>query len=149
MVLHLLFDNSIWSKLLIQHQVITFWMLCRLQYWLFWIQCMSFCQLYFVLQSRSIVLVSAQISMQYLDYRMYKTKNCWRTIDAHFQDGVTKISCTVLAEMAGTTLNMHYWYKATLRLPKMQDQKSLRLRWGSLSGWGRERASVVFATKGS
>ena len=35
------------------------------------------------------------------------------------------------------------------RLPKMQDQQSLTLRWRSLSEWGRECVAFSFAYKGS
>ena len=149
MLLHLLFDNSIWSKSLIQCPEITVWMICRLRHRWFCNQCFSFCELYFRLQRRSIVLLWAQISIQCLVYPIYKTEDCWRSVDAHFQDGVKNILCTVLAEKGAITLYMQYCYEVTLWLPKMQDQQSLRLHWGSFTGWGRERATVVFATKGS
>jgi hypothetical protein len=43
---------------------------------------------------------------------------------------------------------MNYCQKATIGLPKMQDQKSLRLHGHSFLGWARECAAVIFDTKG-
>jgi len=39
--------------------------------------------------------------------------------------------------------------QSPVRLPTMQDQISLTLKWGSVSGWGREHVRIVFASKGS
>jgi len=149
MLVLLLFDNSIWSKLLIQYPVIAFWILCSLWYRLFRNQLFSFCELYFRVQRWLIVVLWARKSVRCLHYLLFKTKNCWCSNDVHFQDVVRNISCTALAEKAGTTLYIHYCYKARLRIPKMQDQKLMRLCWDSFSGWGRECAIFVFATKGS
>ena len=148
MHLLVLFDNSMRSKSLIQHPVITIWILWSLRYRSFCNQCFAFCVFYFGVHRQPIFLLWGQISMQCLDYPIYKTKNWWLSIDSHFQDGVTKLLCTLLAEMAATTLHMHYCYKATLRLPKMQDQKLLRLHWGSIWGWCSALAGVVFANNG-
>jgi len=148
MLLVLQFDNSIWSKWLIQHPVITIWMLFRLRYRLFWYQCLSFSVLYFALLGWSIVLLWAQISAWCLDYPIYKTKNSCQSIDADFQDGVMKISCTVLAEKAAIAWYVNYCHEVIQRLPKMQDKKLLRLHWHSYSACGRERATVGFAPKG-
>jgi len=148
MLLIVLPNNSIGSKSLIQHPASTFWMLCRLWYRLFWNQCFSFYDLHFWLLRLSIFQLWAEISAQWLDYPIYKTKHCSPSVDADFQDGATKIWCTIMAEKAASTLYMNYCHKASLGLPKMHDQKSLRLNWLSFSGWGRVRATVVFATKG-
>ena len=148
MLLILLSNNRIWSKSLIQHPAITLSMLSGLWYQLFQNQCYPFCDLFFQLLRRSIVQLWAKLSARDLDYPIYKTNNGWHSIDVHFHDGVTKISCTVLAEKAASTLYMNHCHTVTLRLPKMQDQKLLRLHWHSISGWGRECAMVVFAPNG-
>jgi len=75
--------------------------------------------------------------------------NCWYLVDAHFHDGVTYLSCTVFDEKASITLYMNYCHKATLRLPKMQEQKSFMLHWGSISGWGREYVTSDCVSKGT
>jgi len=123
-------------------------MLYRLRSRLFCNQCFSYCDLYFWLLRQSMVQLWVQISNWCLDHTILKTKNCRCSVNAHFQDGVTKLSCTVLAEKAATTLFMSYCPKATLGLPMQQDQKSLRCRWRSVSGCGREGAHIVFAPKG-
>jgi len=149
MLLLLQFDNSIWSKSLIQHPAIMLWMLCTLQYWLLWNQCFSFWDLYLGLLRQSIVLVWAQISVQCHTYQIYKTRNSWCSVDANCQDWVTKIWCTVMAQTAATTGYINWCHNATLTLPKMRDQTLLKLSWWPFSGCNRERAALVFAPRGS
>jgi len=148
MLLILLSNISIWSKSLIQHVAITLWMLYRLQYQWFWNQCFFYCDLDCRQLRWSIVRLWAKITAQCVDYPIYKTKDCWHSVDVHFQHGVTIMSCTVLAEKATSTFYINYYHKAKLRLPRMGDQKSSRLHWCSFSGWVRERAAVVCAPKG-
>jgi len=123
MLLFLLHDNSILSRAFIQHPVITFCMFCSVQYRLFWNPGFSFYILYFYILWRSIVLLWAQISVRCLEYPICRTEDCWSSVDDPFHDWVMKISCTVLPEMVAITSYMNYCHKATLRLPKMQDQK--------------------------
>jgi len=59
------------------------------------------------------------------------------------------MSRTVSHGKAAITLCMDYYYIATLRLAKMQDQWCLTLHWCSFSGWSWKHAATVFATKGS
>jgi len=68
----------------------------------------------------------------------------WRS----FYDGVTKISCTIMAEKVTITSHMNLGHPVTSRLSKMQDQKSLMLHWHSFSGWGMECVSLVVRTEG-
>jgi len=121
---------------------------CSLRLLLFWKACFSLYMVSFSLQMWSIVPLWAQVSAQCLDYPICKTNNCWRTIDVYFHDGVTQLSWTVSNEKAPRTSYMNFCHNATLRLAKMQDQQSLTLHSRSLSGWGREHLSNVFAPKG-
>jgi len=83
-----------------------------------------------------------------LDYPRCKTKNRWRSVDAHFQNRAGSVSLPLLHKKAAYTSFMNVWIQLPLRLPKEQDQKSLTRRWLSFSGWGRERFSLVFDYKG-
>jgi hypothetical protein len=83
-----------------------------------------------------------------LDYPRCKTKNRWRSVDAHFLNRPESVSLSLLHIKAGYTSFMNVWIQLPLRLPKEQDQKSLTRRWLSFSGWGRERFSLVFDYKG-
>jgi hypothetical protein len=58
------------------------------------------------------------------------------------------MSWTVSYQRASSTLYINNYCKATLRLAKMQDQKSLTLHLGTFSGWGREPVDIVFAPQG-
>jgi len=141
-------DNSFLSKSCIQQPIISFCMFCNLPYQLFWNLCFSFYMLYCSLERWSIVLLWSHVSAQCLDYPICKTKNGWRSIDAHFHDGVMHLSCTVSEEKTARTFYMNYFHKAILKLAKMRDKKSLTLHWHSLSGCGREGGAIVFASKG-
>jgi len=147
MFLFLQCDNSFLSKSHIHQPKISFCWLCSLPYRLFWDPGFSFCRLYFGLERWLIVLLWTHVSAKCLDYLICKTKICWHSVDAHFHDGVTHISCTVSDEKTARTSYMTHCHKATLRLGKMQDQKSLTLCWRSLSGCGREYAAFVSASE--
>ena len=82
------------------------------------------------------------------DYPRCKTKNRWRSVDAHFQNRAGSVLLSLLHIKAAYTAFMNVWIQLPLRLPKEQDQKSLTGRWLSFSGWGRERLSLVFDYKG-
>jgi len=144
----LLFDSSMRLKSLIQHPVIPCWMYGRLWYQLFWNQCFSFCVLYFGLLRQSVVLLWSQISMRCLHNPIYKTKQCWRSVDSHFEDVVTKLSCTVLVEKDAITWYMDHFHKAMFELPEIHYQKSLMLLWRLFSEWGREHAAIAVGTIG-
>ena len=95
-----------------------------------------------------MVLLWTHISVWCHDYWIFKTRNCWCSVDAHFHDVVTFVSCTVSVEKAAMNSYIKYCHQATLRLAKMQDQQSLTLHWHSFSGWVMKRVDKVFATEG-
>ena len=64
-------------------------------------------------------------------YRRCKTKNRWRAIDAHFQDGAGSVSHSLLPIKSANTSFMTICNLSPPRLPKMHDQESLTLRWHS------------------
>jgi len=143
------FNNSVLSILLNEYPVSFLWMFCSLRYWLFWNPYFSFYILYFCLDGQSMVLLWAQVSTRCLDYPICQTWICWLPVDAHFYNGVILISNTVLPQTAATTLYMRYCHKVTHTFRKLEDQKSLTLSWHSLSGWGREHVTIIFAATGS
>jgi hypothetical protein len=104
---------------------------------------------YFCLQRWSIVLLCAQISTQYLDNLICKTKNCLHSVDAHFHDGVTHMLSSVSYENAASTSYINTCLEVTLRLDMMQDQKWLKLHWRTFSVLGLEHVDIVFAAKHS
>jgi len=83
-----------------------------------------------------------------LDYPKCNTKNCWCSVDAHFQNGAGRVSLSLLHIQAAYTSFMIVCIQLPLRISKLQDKKSLNRRWLSFSGWGRERFSVVVDYKG-
>jgi len=86
--------------------------------------------------------------MRHLDYPRCETLNCWCSVDAHFQDGAGSLSLLLLPIKEANTSVMTICNQWPLRLPKMQDQKALMLRWHSFPGWGREHVSPFFEYKG-
>jgi len=91
--------------------------------------------LYYGLYRRSIVPLWAHMPGQCLDYPIHKTTNIWHSIDAHFHDGVTYMSCTVSVEKAAIPSYMNHRNKAIVSSAKMQHHQSLMFDWCSLSGW--------------
>jgi len=83
------------------------------------------------------------------DYPRYVTKNCWRSVDAHFHDGAGSMLLALLPIWAADTLFMTTCNLSPRRLPMTHDEESLMLLWCSFSWWGRERFTVSFAYKGS
>ena len=81
-------------------------------------------------------------------YPTYRTKNRWRSIDGHFEDGVGSVFLTLLPIKDANTLIMCIHYQVAFLLPDLQDQKSLTLRWCSFSRWGRERVAFFFPYTG-
>jgi len=83
------------------------------------------------------------------DYPGYMTKNCWHSIDAHFQDGAGRLLLSLLPIQAANTSFITICNLSPPRLPKIHDQESLTLHWRSFSWWGRETFTVSFAYTGS
>jgi len=90
-----------------------------------------------------------QWTTDFFNYLTYKTKNCWCSIDAHFQNGAASISLSLLCWNTANTSFMIVCIQSPPRLPMMQEQTSLTRHWLSCSGWGRECVSLVFNYKGS
>jgi len=86
------FDNSILSKLHIQQPIIHFCKICSLRYCLFCNLWISFDILSFCLWRRSMVLLCDRLSARCLDYQIWKTTNCWCSVDAHFQNAAGSMS---------------------------------------------------------
>jgi len=63
------------------------------------------------------------------DYPRYMTKNCGRSVNAHFQDGAGSVSLNHLPIQAANTLFMTICNLSPARLPRIHDQKLLTLRW--------------------
>jgi len=81
-------------------------------------------------------------------YPTHRTKNHWRSIDAHFQDGAGSVFLTLLPIKDANTLIMRIHYQVAFLLPDLQDQKLLTLRWRSFWRWGRECVAFCFAYSG-
>jgi len=88
------------------------------------------------------------VTNRHAEWPWCKAKHCWCTIDAHFQNAAGSVSLSLLLINAAYSALMNVRIQLPLRLPKLQDQKSLTYCWLSFSGWGRERVSLVFDYKG-
>jgi len=86
--------------------------------------------------------------MRHLYYPRCETLNCWRSLDAHFHHGAGSVSLLLLPIKEANTSVMTRCNLCPLWLPRMQDLKSLTLRWRSFPGLGRERLSTYFDHKG-
>jgi len=82
------------------------------------------------------------------DWPWCKAKHCWRSVDAHFHSGAGSMSLSPLLINAAYNTFITVCIQLPLRLPKMQDQKSLTHRWLSFSAWGWECVSHIFEYKG-
>jgi len=69
-------------------------------------------------------------------------------MDAHFQDEAGSMSLLFLPLKAANTSFIDIYSQLPLRLPMMQTQKSLTLRWLSISQWGSDHVSPCFVCKG-
>jgi hypothetical protein len=78
----------------------------------------------------------------------YRTKNRWRSVDAHFQNGAARVFLSLWAWNMANTVFMIVCIQSPSRLLMMQDKKSLTRHWLSCSGWGTERVSLLFRYKG-
>jgi len=86
--------------------------------------------------------------MRHLDYPRCETLNCWRSFDAHFQDGAGSVLFLRLPIKEANTSVMTICNECPLWLPRMQDLKSLTLRWRSFPWWGKLHFSTYFNHKG-
>jgi len=109
------------------------------------LESVNFLEYIVILVSRQpIVLVCAGISMRCLDYQICKTRNCWRSVDAHFQNLARSMSLLLLPIKAANISLMDVCNQSELTLPKMQSSKSSTLHWRSLQGWGSYHVAFSF-----
>ena len=148
MLLFLLLDNSILPRSLIRPPVITLCMFCRFRYGLFWIPCFSFYGLHFFLPPQSLVLLVAQISVWCLHCPIWKTRNHWYCIDAHFQDGSWRVLQLIWPPKAANISSMDGCNQSGPWLPKWQFQNWLTLRWHPFAKGGSDRVTLCIACQG-
>jgi len=87
-----------------------------------WLCCCLFC-----LQMPPIHRLCITATKLPFNYCTYKTRNCWRSVDAHFQNLAVTVSLSLLPIMAANMMIMHNSKQITTKLPYLQDQKLLRL----------------------
>jgi len=97
---------------------------------------------------QSILLLYMTTTNSHFTYLTYRTNNCWRSIDAHFQNGAVSLSPALLRINAVIISFLNVCGQLPLRLPTMQDHNSLTRRWLSFWGWGRECFSLLFDYQG-
>ena len=142
------FVNSIISKSRFQQPIICFCMLCSLQYRLIWNWCYTCDILYFCVSGRSIIPLWIRRSARWLDYQICNNLNCWRSVDAHFQDEAGRLLLSFLAVKAANISKMDFCNQSEHKLTKMRSWNLLTLRWRSFSGSGGEHVAVVVPSKG-
>jgi len=86
--------------------------------------------------------------MGHLHYPRCETFIHWHSVDTHFQEGAGSMSLSLLPLKEANISVMTICYQSPIRLPNMQDRKSLMLRWCSFPGWGGERASPFLDFEG-
>jgi len=84
-----------------------------------------------------------------IDEQWWKVKNCWCSIDAYFHDGARSVSLSCFPIKAANTLIIYRNNHIAYDLPNLQYQKSLTLRWRSISQWGGELEARSFAYSAS
>ena len=78
----------------------------------------------------------------------YKIKNCWRSVDAHFQNVAVTVSISLLPIKAAHTLVMDNSQQIGFQLTYLPQKISLRLCWRSVSECGCYCATVSVAYTG-
>jgi len=78
----------------------------------------------------------------------YKIKNCWCSVDAHFQNVAVTVSISLLPIMAAHTLVIDNSEQISSQLTYLPQIISLTLHWRSVSECGCYRAAVSFVYKG-
>ena len=138
-------DNTILLKVGIRQPIISFCMFCIQQYWSFWNPCFSYYMLYLWLYRHSIVLLWAHVSPQSLDYPICKTKYCWRSVEAHFQNGAGSVSLLFLALKAAITSFLDDSKQLPVRLPRLNTKNC----WHSVDAhlmYGAGSVSLIILT---
>jgi len=91
-----------------------------------WPCCNLFCQ--WKMPIRPLCITTTKSLVNYL---VYKTTNCWRSIDAHAQNGAVTVLLSLWPIKAGNMSVIHNNDQVTGELPYLQDHKSLTLCWRS------------------
>jgi hypothetical protein len=141
----LLFNNSILSKSRIEQPIICFCMFCSIQDLFCWNLSFAGIMLYLCLSQLSILQLWTHISTQYHHYTICQNINCWCSVDAQIHNRLSYMLCTVLVEKDTITSYINYYQKATLWLPKMQDQESVMFHWCWCLRWRREHVAIIVA----
>jgi len=111
--------------------------------------CYSLCCLFKLLISR--LCISSTKSP--FNYRTYKNKNRWCSVDAHFQSVAVILSVSLLPMKAANMLVMHNSEQISAQIPYLQDRKLLMLRWHSIEAplmlhWHSGDAAVMIILGG-
>jgi hypothetical protein len=99
------FNNSILSKLLIQHPAIAFDTFCSFWSRLFCNSCCSFWIVDFYQSRQSIVVLGVQVSTWGIEYAAPRHNNCWCSVDTRFHGSVMQMSFTDLPRKAAITMS--------------------------------------------
>jgi len=89
------------------------------------------CHRPFFLSRLPILWIYIERTRLLLNYPTYKTKNHWCSVDAQFQNGAGSVRLALLPVKPTNTAFMNSLNQSSCRLPMMQDQKLLTLRWRS------------------
>ena len=107
------------------------------------------CRIFLCLQKLRIGRLCITASKSISNYVTYKTKNCWSSVDAHFQNGAETVLLPLLPIKAANTAIILNYYQLSFELPDLRDQKLLTLYWRSLSWWCNEDILHCFDYTGS
>jgi len=84
-------------------------------------------------------------TIHHWSYPRCTAKNCWHSIDVHFQNWALTVWFTLLPRMDVSMLVMDSTDHVTIQLPYLQHSKSLTLRWRSAPGWGNKHDAIIFS----
>jgi len=90
------------------------------------------CWYHFCQSERPIRPLCITMTKSLVIYRAFMTRNRWRSVDAHAQNGAVTVLLSLLPIQAANTSVMHNNDQVSGELPYLQDHKSLTLRWRSL-----------------
>ena len=85
----------------------------------------------FCVHRLSMLLLCITTTKLLLNCQTNKTKNCWSSVDAHFQDGAEMVLLSLLPIKGGNTSIMCIHYQMAFLLPDLHDRKLLTLHWRS------------------
>ena len=92
------------------------------------------CPLLYCLQWLPIHWLRVTASESLTNYRIYKTKNLWGSIDTQFQNGEVNVLLALLLIKAANMLVTHNSKYIPFQLPYLHYQNALTLCWCSFSG---------------